>query len=658
MNKNMKKIINTTILFCTLLIAVSCNDFLDVESPSAFDSDYVFSNAGDAKKMVLGVYALFSQDTYTSRMSNVFMQNTDVEANEPAANPDGSRRDVWSLQGGLLQNFGDILKCWNDNYLAIERANQCIEGIEASEEYKKGNSDMKMLLGEAYCLRAYRYFLLCNYWGDVPYHRESAKAGMQLDKPRTDKNIIYSGMIQDLIDHEEGMYFADQYPDGIERMNREFCLGFIARLALFRAGYGMTKEGIMKRADEYLDLNNDSLAVTYTIDGVTKTARTYKEYYQLAKDYTQKLISLRGRELNPNYAQIFENQSRWITTVNDDVLYEVAFTNINGGGDVGWCIGVTVSNSSKGSGSSYICFTPTYYYSFDENDRRLPITISMVNYSSDTQQNMNSITKMTPGKWNRLLVPADLGPSSSKSTGINWPLMRYSDILLMLAEAENELNGPTSLAKEMLTKVRNRAFAPEDRTEKVINYINALNSKEKFFEAIVNERAWEFGGECLRKFDLVRWNNYGERIVRTKQDLNNIGKAAYGLEVENPEVAQYAHYADVLYYTRNNGTISILNPRYKVEIVPENIVPEADLDKTPGAYASMNWCKNLYRKITDSKTGEVTYEPATFTERSWRGYTDPTGISAVPYLLPIPAQVVGASKYLDNNGYGHVLSSN
>jgi len=650
-----KRIIYIAALYAAMIFP-SCNDYLTVDSPSSFDTDYVFSNTDDAKKMVLGVYALFAEDTYTSRMSNVFMQNTDVEANTVGANPDGSRRDIWSLQAGLLQNFGDIYKAWNDNYKAIDRANQCIEGIEASSLYKAGNADMTMLLGEAYCLRAYRYFLLCNYWGDVPYYRESSKAGQDLDKPKCDKNKIYSGMIQDLIDHEEGMYFADQYSDGIERMNREFCIGMIARLSLFRAGYGMTKDGTMKRADDYLDLSNDSLAVNYKINGVAKTAKTSQEYYQLAKDYCQKLISLKDRSLNPDFSEIFENESKWIKTTNDDVLYEVAFGSTNGGGDVGWCIGVTVSASSFGSGSSYVCFPVTYYYSFDEKDLRLPITISMVNYSSDTQQNMNSANGMTPGKWNRLLLPASPGSTSSKSTGINWPLMRYSDILLMLAEAENELNGPTDIAKEALARVRNRAFAAADRQEKVTNYISALTSKSDFFNAIVNERAWEFGGECLRKFDLVRWNLYGKKIIETKQALDNMGKAALGIELDNPDVAKYQNYADVLYYSRKNGTISILNPRYKPTDVPATTVPASDLDNNPGSYAKTDWCKSLYQKIASGT--DYIYKSADYTTRTWRGYTDITGVSPVPYLLPISIQTVGTSKTLNNDGYGIVLSAN
>lgn len=643
--KNLKYLFG---IFSLVMVMTSCDDYLEVDAPSSFDTDYVFSNPDDAKKMVLGVYALFAQDTYTSRMSCIWMQNTDVEVIAPGVSPDGSRRDIWSLQGGLLTGFSDIYKAWNDNYLTIDRANQCIEGIKASSV--AGDKDMKMLLGEAYCLRAFRYYLLCNFWGDVPYFTESAKAGMVLDAPKTDKNYIYTGCIQDLVNCEADMFFADQFSDGIERMNREYAIGMIARLALFRAGYGMTKDGIMKRADEYLDVTSDEkLAVTYTdLDGNTKVARTYKEYYQLAKDYSQKLVTLKDRELNPDFKAIFKNECEWIKTVNDDVLYEVAFGNVNGGGDVGWCIGVSVSASTKGTTTTQLGLSPAYYFSFDDADKRRDVTVSLVSYTSDTEQKIASLTSLVTGKWNRLWLKTSPGASSSKGTGINWPLMRYSDVLLMLAEAENELNGPTSIAKDALKRVRNRAFAAEDKTVKVEEYVNNLSNSTDFFNAIVNERAWEFGGECLRKFDLVRWNNYGAKIVETKAMINNIGKACNGLELENPEVAKYVNYADQLYYSTNSdGSLNLVNPKYDLETLPES-----------GQYTIVSWGKSLYKKVTDANTGEVTYESADFTTRCWRGYKDETGLSAVPYLLPISSSTIGASEVLTNDGYGFVFSAN
>jgi starch-binding outer membrane protein, SusD/RagB family len=652
----MKKYI--ILIISVAMIFSSCNDFLKVESPSTFDANYVFSNSGDAKKMVMGVYSLFAQDSYTSRMSNVWMQNTDVEVTAPGALPDGSRRDIWSLQGGLLAGFGDIYTAWQHNYLAIDRANQCIEGIQNSPE--KDSKDMKMLLGETYCLRAYRYFLLCNFWGDVPYFRTAAKEGMELDIPKADKNIIYSGMIQDLVNCEPDMYFADEFSDGVERMNREFALGMIARLSLFRAGYGVTANGTMKRADDYLDIqNNDSLAVKYSVDGRAVIARTSKEYYELAKYYCQKLISLKSRPLNPDFASIFKNECQWIKKVNDDVLYEVAFGSTNGGGDVGWCIGVTVTGSSKGTTTIQTGLTPTYYYTFDEKDLRRDATCAKISYTSDIDQSAVGITGLAIAKWNRLWLTSSPGSASSKGTGINWPLMRYSDVLLMLAEAENELNGPTNLAKEMLSTVRTRAFSGSDFTEKVQNYVNNLGTKQSFFNAIVNERAWEFGGECMRKFDLVRWNNYGQKITETKTMMDNIGKAALGIDLTNPEVAKYQNYADKLYYQKKAGIITFLNTLYKPATVPAHIVDVADLGKAGNedAYATIGWCNSLYKKVT-ATDGTVTYETADFTARCWRGYTDPTGVAAVPYLLPISSQTVATSHYLNNNGYGLVTSSN
>ena len=627
-------------------------DYMNPTSTSNFSSEYVFSNSEDAKKAVLGVYAMFAQDSYTSRMSNVWMQNTDVEVSQPGAQPSGSRYDIWSLQSGLLTSFSDIKKAWDDNYLTIDRANQCIEGIKASKA--SSSADMKMLLGESYCLRAYRYFLLCNFWGDVPYFREAAKAGMALDVPKTDKNIIFSGMIQDLVDCEGDMYFADQYSDGIERMNREFALGMICRLSLFRAGYGMTKAGEMKRADDYLDLNkSDSTAVKYTIGGVTKVARTSAEFYQLAKDYAQKLIGLKDRELT-DYSTVFMNENRWIKPVNSDVLYEVGFGNTNGGGDVGWCVGVTVKASSFGTTTIQVSYNPYYYFTFDPSDKRRDVCISRVYYNlSETDQAPSAITGLNVGKWNRILLKTAPGAASSKGTGINWPLMRYSDVLLMLAEAENQLNGPTDLAKSMLKRVRSRAFDASAQADKVVAYVDGLTSKTSFFDALVNERAWEFGGECMRRFDLVRWNLYGKKIVETKAALNNIGKAANDQELANPEVAKYANYAKNIYYAKNiSGKVTFLN---------DYTEPTTDqVNSWASTYGTLNilkWAGNLYKKTT-ATDGTVTYSPADFTTYCWRGYLDPSGVAPVPYIIPISSQTVAASKYLRNEGYGLVLTSN
>ncbi|MCC8188312.1 MAG: RagB/SusD family nutrient uptake outer membrane protein [Bacteroides sp.] len=648
----MKKIIYIISLLSVILFT-ACDDFLTVDSPSSFEKDYLFSNTEDAYKMVLGIYQLMARDEYTSRMSNVFLQNTDVEANGVNETPTGAdRRDVWSLQAGLCNNWSDVTNAWNNTFKAIDRANQCIEGIEESALYQAGDATMKQLYGESKCLRAYWYWMACNYWGDVPFATTPSTADKENNTPRVSTDSIYSYLIQDLIDCEEEMKWASEGIT-VERMSRDFALGLIVRLSMFRAGYSMQEDGTMKRPSDY------------------------KNYLEIAIKYAQKLINSGKHTLSPDFAKIFKDQCEFTVNNDGDILYEVAFVK-NGGGDVGWCIGRSVAGGSYGSGSTYICFPGNYYYSFDQRDLRRDATVSIVKYKTESKEEPASINQMNPVKWCRLWLKESPGSSSSKSTGINWPIMRYSDVLLLYAEAENELHGgPTTEAKSLLKQVRRRAFDAADHTRMVEQYVNNLSTQEDFHTAIVNERAWEFGGECLRKFDLGRWNLYGKKILETKEALTNMGKAGVGIELDNPAMAQYANLPNELYYTLVDGTSAVtgwatemlefandLYTKLTDDQKPANTVSKYDDLKTnSGAYVKLNWTSSLMQTVKDEEgedikdaDGNKIYEPADYINWTYRGYTGTTGNEPVPYLLPIPYSIVVASNgVLSNDGYGLVL---
>ena len=688
-----------------LMGLTSCNDTLDVESPSQMDLKMVYGSTEFATNAINGVYVLFCEDPYTSRMCGVWMQNTDVEAmSVQEAVATNHRQAVWPLQGAGNIGWSDVKKVWDNNLQAIERANQVRAGIDASSI---GSQDeMQQIKGEATYLKAYRYYLMCNFFGDVPYYDEAAKWGDEIDKPRTDKNIIYSKVLQQLVDIEPNMKWSDVNTGGIERMNRDFAIGLIARLALFRGGYGMTQDGTMKRADDYLDVaSNADLAVTYKdVNGAEKTARTYKEYYQMAKDYCQKLIQLKPRELYADFEQSFVNEMNYTYDTNSEVLFEVAFVQ-NYGGDIGWSFGVpNTGTCAKGTTTAQVAITPTFYMSFADNDSRRDIDVAKYSHANDTVAAVAS-TGLYVGKWDRSRAAKDLGSGSSKGTGINYPLMRYSDVLLMLAEAENELNGPTALAKEMLTKVRTRAFANSPSfANDVTSYVAALVSKDDFFNAIVNERAWEFGGEAIRKFDLVRWNLYAKKIeeamytalcwgIASNEDLMNNPDVM----AKYPEAANYTSWADKLYYAKagkNNlkSDIKWYNQKYKVA--------EDDATLKAAGWQSVNWGSNMlkrtrtyvyngkdYGTTTPAKVtnedGSATYTlgaaPNTITvtvaagnptgitrkdvysasdyyTRLYRGYSNGAlkGNGVVPYLLPITTETISASSVLNNDGY-HIL---
>ena len=690
-----------------LMGLTACNDSLDVESPSQMDQTMVYNSTEFATNAINGVYVLFCEDPYTSRMCGVWMQNTDVEAMGVSATTATNHRNaVWPLQGAGNIGWSDVKKVWDNNLQAIERANQVRAGIDNSAI---GNTDeMQQIKGEATCLNGHRYYLMCNIFGDVPYYDEAAKWGDVIDKPRTDKTVVYSRVLQQLVDIEPNMKWSDVNTGGIERMNRDFAIGLIARLALFRAGYGMTKEGSMKRADDYLDVTADSLTVTYKdVNGQEKTAQTYTQYYQMAKDYCQKLIQLKPRDLYPNFEQSFINEMNYTYDTNAEVLYEVAFVQ-NYGGDIGWSFGVpNTGTCANGNTTAQVAMTPTYYMSFADNDSRRDVCVAKYQHVADTIQAVAS-TGLYAGKWDRARAAKELGSGSSKGTGINYPLMRYSDVLLMLAEAENELNGPTAIAKEALTKVRARAFADSPTFgDDVTNYVNALTSKEAFFNAIVNERAWEFGSEALRKFDLVRWNLYAKKIEEAMYTALCWGIACNDDLMNDPtvlstypEAVNYTTWANKLWYAKvgkNNrkSDIKWYNQKYKIT--------EDDATMTAAGWQSVNWGSNMLKRtrtylyggkdygtatpvkvvngdgsttytlgtapntqVVTVAAGESTgitrkdvYTASDYFTRLYRGYSNGAlkGNGVVPYLLPITTETISASSVLNNDGY-HILDMN
>jgi starch-binding outer membrane protein, SusD/RagB family len=610
----MKRIFSVLLIAGTLILLSSCKKYLTSDSPSEFTTNLVFSTEDDARKAVNSVYSLFNQDAFTSRVSNIFTGNTDIECGGVGASPDNSRRDIWSFEA--TPGNADLLTVWNNAYKAINLANECEEGIKTVSLAKDpNNKNYKQLLGEAKTLRAIWYYLLMNHWGDVPFTVKPSRAGDNFYLGRTGRDSILTFLINDLKEIEPDVQWADQLTYGIEQVNREFVMGMIARLSLMRGGYWMYPDQTMKRKSDYLD------------------------YYKIANDYCKKLVQSKPHSMS-DFATVFMNQNKYIKPSNDDVLYEVAF--YPGSGDVAWCNGVRVDggNHPYGSGSNYLSFPLTYYHSFDTTDLRLPVTCSIIYWDKDLIQQPTGPTAIAPGKWNRMLVPTPLGAASSKGTGINWPLMRYADVLLMLAESENELNGPNAIAQDALKQVRKRAFPSALWTDKVDGYVASVaGGKSQFFNAIVNERAWEFGGECMRKYDLERWNLFGEKVAETRNALIEIGQDAI------TGTGPYANLPDYLYYKRDAaGVITWLNKYTKVAVEPP-VVDVPSKGDNPDGYLRVSWARAMWNTTTNA--------PADYIARQWRGYPDNTGNTPLRYILPLHSSVISSSQGALQQQYGY-----
>jgi hypothetical protein len=599
--------IKNILMVTTVLILSACSDFLEPDSLSTFDTEYVYSNVDDARKGVNAIYSYFGQDAFRSRLSNNMAGNTDIEHQSGWSNG-GDRYQIWDLNA--LASNKDLDIVWTYAYRAIRDANISIEGILKSSALNSADpatsKSMHHLLGEAYTLRAYWYSMLIFYFGDVPFITEAPKAGNDFYLPKEDRNVILAQIIQDMIDAEDGMLWADQTPYGIEQVNREYTLGMIARLALQRGGWYLKPDLTMARESDYL------------------------QYYQIAKDYSKKLIDLKDRPLPTDYRQVFMNECKFISPVNSDILFEVPFAI--GNGDVGWNIGITVQGGTTaqhdyGSGNNYMAIPPTYYFSFDTTDVRRDVTCALYKVNTSFEEEFIGVgtsanaTNIAQGKWSRHFLPSPPGKSTAKGTGINWPMLRYADVLLMYAESENELNGPTSEAQGALRRVRQRAFPEVYWSTKVEEYINTVSAgKESFFNAIVNERAWEFGGEMIRKYELIRWGNYSQKMTETVEGLKKLADDAYNGTGTLP---------DYLYWKRdNNGKFTVLNPNRKLIAAPDE-----------------TWTRSAF--LLDLHDNTLTYDE--WISRDWANYTNGT----VRYIFPIPTVGIDNSKgVLKNDGYG------
>ncbi|MBL3656115.1 RagB/SusD family nutrient uptake outer membrane protein [Fulvivirga sediminis] len=587
------------------LSSFSCDDYLESEPISYFDLDYVYSNSEEARRGVNSIYVHFSHDGFRSRLSNNMTGNTDIE-HQSGWSSDGARYQIWDLNAQI--NNGDLDYVWTIAYQAIRDANFAIEAIQASEPYNSTDAveveKMSHLLGEAYTLRAYWYSILVFYFGDVPFLVEAPKPGVEFNVAKTDRNEILSYVIHDMIKAEEGMYWASEAPYGIEQVNRDYTLGMIARLSLQRGGWYLKPDLTMDRQSDYLS------------------------YYDTARMYSKKLIDLQDRQLPQDYKQMFMNLAKFNQPAGDasDILFEVPFAI--GEGDVGWNIGVKVESGPYGTSSNYMSIPATYYYSFDSSDVRRDVTCALYQYPNETTntedlepQELVGINGIAQGKFNRVWLDTPPGSNTNKGTGINWPMLRYADVLLMYAEAENEINGPTADAQEMLKRVRQRAFPEAERSAKVDDYVNAVSSsKEAFFDALVDERAWEFGGEMIRKYELIRWNIYAEKVQETVAGLKRMADNA---------VAGTGQYPARL-WVRNEGD--------------ELIIYDTDTKAVPADIE--NWeQRDWLLGLSDDAQPDGYQEWIT---HDWARYTHP-----VRYIFPIPAIGIDNSQgVLQNDGYG------
>ena len=477
-----------------------CSDYLEVDAPSKNFPTDVFSDARAMERARNGVYAtMLSSNLFGDKLLNTFVRNSDVDF---VSNSSMYTQSNKYCRFDCDPDGSDLKSTWADLYHGIEVCNLFIEGAEGSPEFDPENPDADILqmIGEAKAVRAIYYHELIWLFGDVPFSFNSSQTAPSSIYPVTDRIEILNKCIDDLKSVVDDMKDPANLSEGIERISRQAAYGIIARLALTAGGWYLAPDGDtygkMVREDNYLD------------------------YYQTAYDYAKKVVDSGIHSLNKEYYKVFVDECNNIVTNNDDPMFEIPFGK-ESTGNIGYIHGPKmdqyegITPHPYGKASSGARLNAFYRFMFDPDDSRRDYVNQLFRYTADGSEysvRMENSYTIQNGKWSKLWVNGGLGNATEGNTGINYPYLRYADVLLMLAEADNELNqGATQVGVEALKAVRTRAFRGTNEA-KIDNF---GTSYDEFKKAVLDERKFEFAGENMRWRDLVRNNLYKEEIYWT-----------------------------------------------------------------------------------------------------------------------------------------------
>ncbi len=501
------------ILFIIVAVALcSCEDYLDTPAKSTAESSVIYSSYDLAKGTVDGIKTAFGEtNAHRGRFIPYYGFNTDIEflykSEEGEHNADAALAAYSATsENTRMNNDNDT---WAMVYQGIERANQCIEGLRTYGDVDN-NADMGRLLGEALTLRAIYYGDLLKAWGDV-IPRFSPITQETIYLPKDSRDVIYKRLIADLEEAQKYVGWPNSHADyaTVETANLAFVKGYRARLCMLAAGYSQYPEDGVRRS------NDPELSV--------------EKMYPIALQECKDIMAQEGLsvKLEAEFENVFRKNCEDNISAGGESFWEIPWANSRGRYVSSFGVKHTEADQHTGTGRGGSAGpNPHLFYDYDVKDKRRDVSI--VPYYWDAvdketglaPQKLSSIDKLYFGK---LRYEWMLRQTSSSDDGINKQYMRYAEVILMAAELENELNGPAAAAP-YLKKIRRRAFDEADWAEKVDAYVDALTTKEAMFNAIVDEHAFEFCGEMVRKQALIRWNLLGAKINEAKAKMYRLQK--------------------------------------------------------------------------------------------------------------------------------------
>ncbi len=458
----MKKI-NSIIIFAlisTVFFTISgCKKFLNIDPPYAQDAENYFQNQSDYELALIGAYDLLQASFLSVWIGEIASDNT-IAGGESVTDTEGLHQIDQMNHGGVNNELRSVFR-WN--YAGITRANYILEYKDNIDFPGKDH-----LIAEARFLRAFYYFELVKFFGDIPLVVDQRLGVEEVSKlPRTSAADVYAQIEEDLI-------YAASILDVSNVVKGKATKG--AALALLGKAY------------------------------------LYQNKWTDAASAFDEIINNNWYTLIPDYADLFS-----VTNENNsETVFDVQYSGLEGGsygclvcleGNAGPGFqGVRQYNGPVyGDGNSYNLPTQNLYDFFPANDSRRDYTILDIDAFISAQANPQSISYAIgasghTGYYNNKYIKrqGEIGlPDNDLTSPVNYRVIRYADVLLMSAEA-NFQNGNSSLAEQYINEVRARA--------------GVASMSGITIDDIYNERRLELSCEGHRFFDLVRTNKASSSI--------------------------------------------------------------------------------------------------------------------------------------------------
>jgi len=491
----MKKYSYLTLAIGSLMLA-SCNDFLTEEPASVITEEQYYNTESDANTAINAVYFFLNSGRIQTPYNTLFNTGMNMGSDDEDPGPGATNPDVRSLavQSHSSSNLR-VYEIWQQHYAAIRKANVVLNKIPGINFSIPANKDR--ITGEAKFLRALFYFNLVRLYGDVPlvteYQNYVSPAEYAIIKSPSAE--VYAQIEKDLTEAAAVLPASYNSPD-VGRATSGAAKALLAKVYLIKASLPL------KLAENYQKAISKAEEALSPVDGGTGVYG-----YGLAADYAKVFLPAfkNGAE------HIFSAQMKANSyNQGNNEASRAIFSAIPGlTGNYAHMVRYYTEGNDKFF-SIYKLFKPA--------DKRRDVTFvrSFTSPANGKKYALPLINPAVPNDstpfWNKWWDPNNTAVTTNSEANV--PIIRYAELLLIHAEAENEVNGPTAKAYKSINSVRTRAGLP--------NLTSGL-TKNQFRDSVYFERRLELVYEYQRWFDLIREKDADGNGILLKS-LQKVGK--------------------------------------------------------------------------------------------------------------------------------------